>query len=156
MYLYRSHSASRYLTWEEGEDEECNKKWHRKEGVQSKKVMSSRKFFYVRFSVTPFLLFLLGFSWSSDNITVSKKESTSQGEPTSASEITLQYLHKNIIIPLLCQCGFFIHTKLSKNSCVFKDVIFYLLWYNVIRWSSHIFKKSSFLSFYSFLVKFRE
>ena len=32
-----------------------------------------------------------------------------------------------------------------------KDVIFCLLWYNVIRWSSHICKKSSFLSFYSFL-----
>ena len=33
-----------------------------------------------------------------------------------------------------------------------QDVIFYLLWYNVIRWISHIRKKSSFLSLYSLLV----
>ena len=46
--------------------------------------------------------------------------------------------------------------KCLKNSIVFKDVIFYLRWYNVIRWSSHICKKSSFLSFFSFLVKFSE
>ena len=47
-------------------------------------------------------------------------------------------------------------TCVSKNSVVYQDVIFHLLWYNVIRWSSHIRKKSSFLSFYSFLVKFNE
>ena len=34
---------------------------------------------------------------------------------------------------------------MSKNSVVYHDVIFYLLWYNVIRWSSHMRKKSSFL-----------
>ena len=33
---------------------------------------------------------------------------------------------------------------------VSKDTIFYLLWYNVIRWSSHIYEKS-FLSFHSLL-----
>ena len=32
----------------------------------------------------------------------------------------------------------------------------YIRLYKVIRWSSHICKKSSFLSFYSFLVKFSE
>ena len=45
---------------------------------------------------------------------------------------------------------------MSKNSIVFSDVTFFLRWYNVIQWSSHIYKKSSFLSFYSFLVKFSE
>ena len=45
---------------------------------------------------------------------------------------------------------------MSKNSIVFKDVIFYLRWYNVRRWSSHISKKSSFVSFHSFLGKFNE
>ena len=45
---------------------------------------------------------------------------------------------------------------MSKNSIVFSDVTFFLRWYNVIHWSSHIYKKSSFLSFYSFLVKFSE
>ena len=47
-------------------------------------------------------------------------------------------------------------TCVSKNSVVYQDVIFYLLLYNVIRWSSHIRKKSSFLSFYNFLVKFNK
>ena len=36
-------------------------------------------------------------------------------------------------------------TYMSKNSIVSEDVIFYLFWYKVIRWSSHIPKKSSFL-----------
>ena len=31
-------------------------------------------------------------------------------------------------------------TWVSKNSVVYQDAIFYLLWYNVIRWSSHISK----------------
>ena len=75
---------------------------------------------------------------------------------TSISEITTWYLRKNIKIPLLFQCGLFINTQVSKNSIVFVDVTFYLRWYNVIRWSSHICKKSSFLSFYSFFVKFSE
>ena len=48
------------------------------------------------------------------------------------------------------------YTCVSKNSIVSKDLVFYLLWYNMIRWSSHICKKSSFLSFYIFLVKFSE
>ena len=47
-------------------------------------------------------------------------------------------------------------TCVSKNSVVYHDVIFYLLWCNVIRWSSHIRKKSSFLSFCSFLVTLSE
>ena len=59
-------------------------------------------------------------------------------------------MHKNILIPLLCQYGLFIDTCVSKNVIVSKEAIFYLLWYNVIRWRSHTFKKSSFLSFYSF------
>ena len=43
----------------------------------------------------------------------------------------------------------------TKNWIVSQDVSFYLLWYNVISWSSHVRKKTSFLSFYSFLVKFK-
>ena len=135
-------------------DKENNKKWHSREGVLSKSRCLSRKFFFVLFSVTP-SLFLLGFSQSSHNITASSKSSASRKKPTSVSKITLQNLHKNVI-PLLCQCGLFIHTCMSKNSIVTKDLIFYLLWYGVVRWSSHLFKKSSFLSFYSSLVKFSE
>ena len=123
----------------EGVDEESNKKWHRKEGVQSKKWRLSHKLFYLIFAVTH--SFLLGFSWSSDNITGSNTKSTSKKVPTSVSEVTMQYLLKNIIIPLLCQCGLFINTCLPRNAIVPKDVIFYLLSYNVIRWSSHICKK---------------
>ena len=47
--------------------------------------------------------------------------------------LTISYLHKNILIPLLCQCDLFIHTCVSKYSIVSKDMIFYLLRYNVIR-----------------------
>ena len=78
-------------------------------------------------------------------------KSTSKKETTTVSETTTSYLYKNNIIPLLSQCWLFIHTCVSINSIMSKDVIFYLLWYNVIRWSSHICKISSFLSFYSFL-----
>ena len=114
----------------EGVNEES--KWHnRKEGMWSKKARPSHKFFYVLFFVTESLL-LLGFSWSTDNITASNKKNTSKKEPPSVSEITI-YLHKNIVIPLLCQWGLFIHKFVSKNSILFKDMIFYLLWYNVIR-----------------------
>ena len=123
--------------------------------MQSKKWYSSHKFVYVLFSVTQ-SLYLLGFSWSSDNITASRKKSISKKKPTSVSETTIKYLHKNIIILLLFQYGLFIHTCVSKKSIVSKDLIFYLLWYNVIRWSSHVCKKSSFLSFCIFLVKFSE
>ena len=133
----------------------CRLNWkstrHRKEGVQSKKWYLSHKFFYLLFSVTQ--SFLLGFSWRSDNITACNKKSTSNKESTSVSEITIYYLHKSIIILLLCQCALFINTSMS---IVFKDVIFYLVWYYPMRWSSPICKKSSFLSFYSFLVKFSE
>ena len=69
-----------------GVDEESNSKWHRKEGVQSKKWCPSEKFVYILFSVTQ-SLFLLGFSQSSDNITASNKNSTSKKKPTSISEI---------------------------------------------------------------------
>ena len=66
-------------------------------------------------------------------------------------------MHKNIVIPLLCcQCGLFIHTCVSKSLIVSKDLIFYLIWYNVILWGINICKKSYFLSFYSFLVNFSE
>ena len=75
--------------------------------------------FYVLFSATQ--TFLLGFPWSSKNITTSNKKSTSKNEPISVSEITIWYFHKNTIIPLLCQYGLFIHTCLSKNVIVFKD-----------------------------------
>ena len=56
-----------------------------------------------------------------------------------------------ITILLLCQHGLFVYKCVSKNANASKDTIFYLLWYNVVRWSSNIYKKSSFLSFHSLL-----
>ena len=41
--------------------------------------------------------------------------------------------------------GLFIHT------CVSTDVIFCLLWYNLIQWSSHLCRKSLFFLFHSLL-----
>ena len=40
MYLYRGHSAGKSIGKGEGEYKESNRKWHRKEGVQSKKIIS--------------------------------------------------------------------------------------------------------------------
>ena len=102
MCLYRDYSASTSIRKGEREDKESNRKWHRKESVQLKNWCPSYKFFYVLFSVTQ--SFLLGFSWSSDNIPVRAIRRTSKNEPTCISEITISYLHKNIVIPLLCQC----------------------------------------------------
>ena len=130
------------------------KKLRRKERMQSNKVMSSHKFFHELFFGTQ-LLFFLGFLWSS-YITARNKDSTSKKESTSVSEMTILIFAQNIIIPLLCQCGLFIYTCVSENSVVFKNVIFYILWLNVMCWSRNICEKSSFASFYSFLVTFRE
>ena len=66
---------------------------------QKKDVPHTNSSMYL-FFVTESLL-LLGFSWSTDNITASSKKNTSKKEPPSISEITI-YLHKNIVIPLLC------------------------------------------------------
>ena len=49
-------------------------------------------------------------------------------------------MHKNIATPLLCQCGLFIDTCVYKNLIVSKDLIFYIVWYNVVHWSSHTWK----------------
>ena len=55
--------------------------------------------------------------------------------------MTVSYLHKIIIIPLLCQYGLFIYIH-----------VFLKMWlFNVIRWSSHMYKKSSFLLFHGLL-----
>ena len=132
MYLYTGHSASTSLGKGLGVDEESNKKWYRRDGLQSRKSEWT-------ISVTR-SLFPLVFSWGSDNTIASNKNSTSKKEPTSAPEITIQHLHKNIVIPLLFQCVLFLHTCVSKNSVVPEHVIFYLLWYNVIRRSRHICK----------------
>ena len=108
------HKASTSLGKGKGVHEESNKKWHRKEGVHSKKWCHSHKFFYVLFSVTQ-SLFLLGFSSSPGNITLSIKKSTSNKVPTSISEITIKYLHKNIIIPPLCQSRLFMQNMCRKT-----------------------------------------
>ena len=130
----------------EGVDEESNKKWHRKEGVHSKKWCHSHKFFYVLFSVTQ-SLFLLGFSSSPGNITASNKKSTSKKVPTSLSEITIKYLYKNIIIPPLCQCGLLIQNVCLKIQLRLKMWFFYLLSNNVISWS--FFFSDSLVSYWS-------
>ena len=44
-----------------------------------------------------------------------------------------------------------LYIHVSKNAIVSEDMIFYLLWYNSIRWSIHTYKKSSFVSVHSSL-----
>ena len=74
------------------------------------------------FSVTQ--SFRLGFWWGFDNITVSKKKRAHQRKSLPVYEITISYLHKSIIIPVLCQCVLFVQICVFKNSIVSKDVIF--------------------------------
>ena len=83
--LYRGHSTSTALEKEERIDKESNKRY-RERDVQSKKWYLSHKFFYVLFSVTQ--SFLLGFSWSSDNIPVSEKKEHFQAK-ASVTDITI-------------------------------------------------------------------
>ena len=134
MNLYRDHSASTSLRKGEGVDEEKHKKWHRKEGVRWKKWCPSHKFLYVSFPVTQ-SLFLLDFSSSVVNITACIKKSTLKKVPTSISEITIEYLHKNIIIPPHGQSGLLIQNVCLKIQLCLKMWFFYLLWYNMLSWS---------------------
>ena len=76
-------------------------------------VMSLTEIPLCTFSVTQYL-FLLGFSTSPGNITVNIKKSTFKKVPTSISEITIKYLHKNIMAPPLCQSGLFIQNVCLK------------------------------------------
>ena len=62
----------------EGVGEKSHKKWHKKEDVQSQKWCPSQKFFYVLFYY--YVIFLLGFSWSSGNITTGNKKNTFQSQ----------------------------------------------------------------------------
>ena len=127
----------KYVNWEGGRSRR-RKHRHRRKGVQSKKWISSHKFFHELFSVIE--SFPLGSSWSSGNITSSNKKSTSKKESTCVSEISKKYLHKNIIeSTTLLMWGVYKYISVSKN--VFKDVIFYLRWYNVTCCGSYTCKK---------------
>ena len=43
---------------------------------------------------------------------------------------SFSFCKKYYILLLPCQYGLFVQTCVSKNSIVFKDMIFYLLWYD--------------------------
>ena len=124
MNLYRDHSASTSLGNGEGEDEESNKKWHRKEGVRWKKWCFSHKFLYVLSSVTQFL-FLLGF-WSSPHI----QECAYQYIWNNYKTFAQKYYNSTTLSIWVVYAKY-----VSKNSIASKDVIFYLLWYNLLSWS---------------------
>ena len=86
---------------EREEMKKSDKKWHKKEGVQSKKWYPSPKFFCVLFSVTQSFVFSQ-FSWSSDNITASNKKNTSAWKISAfnAFDGSIEMLKKvNILTP---------------------------------------------------------
>ena len=58
---------------------------------------------------------------------ITLQRATKITHPRKSLSLYLKYLHKNILVPLLCQCGFFIRICVPKNSIVSKDVIFYRL-----------------------------
>ena len=66
---------------------------------------SSMQFFFCNWIFFP--------SWFL-NITASIKKRTSKKVPTSKTEITIKYLHKNIIIPPLGQSGLFMQNVCLK------------------------------------------
>ena len=144
MYLYGGHLASASLGKGDGVHEESKKKWHRKEGILSKKWCPSHKFFYILFfynSIFPsWFLIMLWYHYNEQQNNTSKKR------PISVSKIFAQKYFNSTTLSMCV-----VDTCVPKNSLVSKDVIFYLPWYNVIGWNNHICKKSSFLSFYSFL-----
>ena len=84
-----------------------------------------------------------------------KFKRTFKKKHTSVSEITISYLHKTIIIPLLCQSGLYINTCVFKNSIASKYLTFY---FDITRYAeAAIYAKNLlFFSFYNFLVKFSE
>ena len=120
-----------------------------KGGCTAKKVICLTQMLLCTFSVTQF--FLLGFLWSSDNVTAINKKTHPRAYQCIWDNYIANFCTKNIIISLLFQYGLLIHTYVSKIANASKDTIFYLHWHNVIRWSNHIYKKSSFLSFHSLL-----
>ena len=153
IYVSSGHSTSVSFGKGKGVDEESNKKALKGERAV-KKVIS-----LTQIPLCTFFCSSMSTFWFPHEVLISLQQAiknTSKKEPTSVSETTIQNLHKNIKILLLCQSGLFINARVSKNSIVFKDVIFCLRWYNVICWSSHICKKSFSLPFYSFLGKFCE
>ena len=134
-------------------------KRHRKESVQSKKWYPSHKFFYVLFSVAQ--SFLLGFSWSSDSVTASNKKSASKKKYISVNNyIIFAKKYKNSTT--LSMWAVYKYISVYRCLKMFKRCLkmwFFtsvdINWYKV-KWSSDICKKSSFFSFYSFLVKLSE
>ena len=133
MYLCRYQLASTPLGKWEGVDE-SNKKWHRMKDVQPKKWCLSHNFFII----STFFYDSIFPSWFFMKLWQYYREQ--QKEPIQERAYQCIWnnhldLHKNIIIPLLYQCGLFIHTCVSENSILYKDVIIYL----------------SFFSFYSYL-----
>ena len=80
------------------------------------------KFFNVLFSPTQ--LFLLDFSWSSNNITASNRKNTSVIYQCVWDNYVI--LSKNVIISLLCQYGLLIQRCVSKNVNISRYPIFYL------------------------------
>ena len=61
------------------------------------------------------------------NKKLNRKEGVQLKKVMPLTKILLCTFAQNIVIALPCQCGLFIHTCVSKNSIVSKDVIFYLL-----------------------------
>ena len=120
-----------------------------------KKWCPSHKFFYVFFSVTR-SLFLFG-----QEALIILQRATKGAHPRKSLPV---YLKEQLEICIKCynsttlsMCVVY-RTCVSKNSIASQDVIFYLLRYNTISWSSQIKKNLLFslLFSYSFLVKFSE
>ena len=129
IYLHR-RSFKQRITWVSGR---CTKKVTKNDTerrVSSQKRDPSNKFFFVLFSVTKY--FLLSFSWSSNNITVSNKKNTSKGLSMCIWDTSMIFAQKCYNSTTL-QKWLFIHIYASQNAIMSKHALFYLLWHNLKR-----------------------
>ena len=118
------------------------KKTHREVGVKPKKSCPSHKFFRIHFSVPQ--SFRLCVSWSSHNNAASNNKNTPKR--------LYLYIWDNYVLSAQTHYNFPTLSTWFANTCLSENAIaelFYFLWYNVIRWSSHVYKKFYVLSFNS-------
>ena len=149
--IQQVHHLSRAWRYE-WVDKINDKKWHRKEGMQSKEWCPSHKIFLVLFverhsfrivsgdySVTQSFLLeaLIILQWT-----------TRKTRPRACLCIWDNYItFAQNCYNSTCQYGLFISSRVSKIVIVSKSAIIYLLWYNMMRWSSHIYTKNRLSSY---------
>ena len=141
MFLYRDHWTSMSLGKGEGIDDKSDKNYIGRRTWDQKKWCPSNNLMYFFLGLN--LIFLV---WSSVQRLTRKAHPRVYQCIWDNYVILAQKYHNSTTLSI-----WVVYAYISKNAIVSKDVIFYLLRYNVINWNSHIYKKYLFLSFHSLL-----